>query len=158
MLEIREIVDQAIDTSLERILREYAAAAFTRLNQIMHRNQDGISIADSDKLTELQAAAIASLEMTEECRGDVVARKFTFRLHHKLAALDSLARNRRLFADALANLHFDPREILECANARIEAAQRRRLLGPDLRSKPPRLEAALDARGKKLLISIEANP
>jgi hypothetical protein len=129
MADLQRRLDEKIDTSVERILLEYAAVAFTPLTDLVRWHNQGLHVIDSDRLTAAQAASVASVKVHEQRRlvGDdeqIITRTIEVKQHKKIGALDSLARYRRMFADAVMHLHFDPAQVLKRANARLERAQR----------------------------------
>lgn len=85
-----------VEITAERVLKEYARIAFADMRHFASVNKDGIDLKDSDEWSDDDAAAVAELGETTTKEGGSVR----FKLHSKVAALDSLAKHLGLLGNS----------------------------------------------------------
>lgn len=80
------------ELTVQRVVKELMGVAFASIGDYMQVGEDGQPYFDLATCTPEQLAAIQSIEIdqSETMRG--TSRKFKFKLHDKLAAIDKLAR------------------------------------------------------------------
>jgi len=87
--------------SVERTLREYAAVGYANMANYMKVGDDGDPYLDFSEVSPEQAAALAEVvvEDFKDGRGDDArdVRRVKFKLHNKIAALDSIAKHLGMF-------------------------------------------------------------
>lgn len=91
--ERRASIARSLEITQERIAREYARIAFADMRQFARVDGGGIVLTDSDEWSDDDAAAVAELSETRTENGGSIR----FKLHSKVAALDSLAKMLGMF-------------------------------------------------------------
>jgi phage terminase small subunit len=85
----------------ERVIQELARIAFVNPRKIFKWGPNGVTLLDSDSLTEDEAAAVAEVsETTTESGGSIKAK-----LHDKNKALELLGKHLGIFTDKLQVQH-----------------------------------------------------
>lgn len=79
----------------DRVLQEYAKIAFSDMRSFVKWGSDGVTLKDSDELTDDDAVCVAEVSETTSEKGGSIK----FKLHNKIAALDSVARHLGMFKD-----------------------------------------------------------
>lgn len=99
--ERQQALQQQLEITQERVLREYARIAFADMRRFASVGPGGITLKDSEDWTDDDAAAVAEIaESTSKDGGSV-----RFKLHNKQPALDSLSRHLGLFRDSEGGQH-----------------------------------------------------
>lgn len=81
----------------ERIVQEYAHLAFSDFRKFAKWGPGGVSLTDSESLTDEDARCIAEVSETTTKDGGTIR----FKLHDKKGALDSLAKHLGMFVERL---------------------------------------------------------
>ena len=82
--------------TIERVVQEYARIAFADMRRFASVGPGGVALVDSEDWTDDDAAAVAELaESTSKDGGSI-----RFKLHSKVAALDSLAKHLGMFKES----------------------------------------------------------
>lgn len=87
----------ASELTPQRVVKEIMGVAFASLGDYMQIGEDGQPYFDLSTCTPEQLAAISSVEIEERQTRAGTDRKFKFKLHPKLDAIDKLARYMGLF-------------------------------------------------------------
>mgnify|MGYP000868761566 FL=1 len=81
--------------TVERVVQEYARIAFADMRRFASVSAGGITLKSSEEWTDDDAAVVAELGETVSKDGGSIR----FKLHSKVAALDSLAKHLGMFGD-----------------------------------------------------------
>jgi phage terminase small subunit len=88
--------EERTGVTVERVVQEYARIAFADMRRFASVDKDGVTLKDSEEWTDDDAAAVAELaESTSKDGGSI-----RFKLHSKVAALDSLAKHLGMFKES----------------------------------------------------------
>ncbi|MGK7911297.1 MAG: terminase small subunit [Synechococcus sp.] len=79
--------------STDRLVRELAANAFSRITDVVSWDNEGIVVKSSSELSEESAIAIQRVTMRETQTKDGTLRVVEVKLHDKLSALEKLCRH-----------------------------------------------------------------
>lgn len=82
----------ASELSASRVIKEIAGIAFSSIGHYMQVGEDGQPWFDLSTCTPEQLAAVASIEIEQNETRNGTNRKFKFKLHDKLSALDKLSK------------------------------------------------------------------
>jgi len=82
----------ASELTVHRVIKELMGVAFASIGDYMQIGEDGHPNFDLARCTPEQLAAISSIEVDETFGRHGPSKKFKFKLHDKLAAIDKLAR------------------------------------------------------------------
>lgn len=107
--KVQQLIKKKIDRqtrksniTVERVLQEYAAIAFANPMHYMQVDDKGPYV-DLEDLPEEYAAAMGEVNFEEVYRGKGkkrrIVRRVRFKLHNKIAALDSLGKYLEMFKD-----------------------------------------------------------
>ena len=80
------------------VLRELRALGFSNITNYLSFGPDGVTLFDSDNLTEEQGAAIKEVSEYVSRRG---TKKIKFKLHGKVHSLELLGKHLKLFTDVM---------------------------------------------------------
>ena len=83
------------EITTDRVLREYARVAFADIRSVVTVKDGSVIVADTDQLTDDEAAAISEISETTSATGGSIKVK----LHSKMSALQDIAKHLGMFPD-----------------------------------------------------------
>src|SRR5579864_6292230 len=98
----------------DRVVREYARIAFIDPARVARWGPDGVTLADSGRMSEDDRAAVKAISVG----GRKGARAQRFELHDKLAALDALGRFTGIFTRGKGGRNALPEHLVNGRDAR----------------------------------------
>ena len=104
----------------DRVVREYACIAFIDPARVARWGPDGVTLADSERMSADDRAAVKSISVG----GRKGARAQRFELHDKLAALDALGRYTGIFTRGKGGRNALPEHLVNGRDARDELRRR----------------------------------
>ncbi len=99
---VQKLMDERVartGITVDRILKEYAAIAFSDITDAIEFNGNESSLKDSESLPKEVSCAIASVSTSVNTSKKGESRKVSIKMHDKLKALDMLARHTGISSD-----------------------------------------------------------
>ena len=112
-------MSKKLQVTQEQVVAEFKRIAFANPRLIASWNADGVTLHDSEGLSDDAAAAIAEVSETPT----KIGKAMRFRLHDKVAALTALGRHLGMFVDHVEVTVNDLSERMKQARERAKAAK-----------------------------------
>jgi phage terminase small subunit len=111
---VRESIDKALNARSKRteitanmVIAELARVGFSNMVNYAQWNEHGVTLHDSEKLTDDAARCVSEVSQTFTAEGGTVK----FKLHDKVAALEKLGRHFGIFTDKVEITGKDGKEL-----------------------------------------------